>query len=352
MTDLRIREIKDSDYGSLGIFNARFPNDTLSAEKWQARFLHWWDYNPAYGSDWKRGFIMEHQGSIVGWVGSFPSFFKANDQIIKAFNGTTWRVIPDYRQWSIDLWSYNRDVSTQYLSFNTTPIEEIIPLIKKFQYRLHPWGDSKVSIVTTDPAKLLRYRLPSKYSWMFKPIGFMLDFEQRLRLNRTIEKKLDVSFEIPSDSDLESLWRDSQGNYQFTNVRDSKSVRWYSSNRVMLSLYDESRLVAWALFGQIEHHKYQTNELWLQDLWLLSRADLTNVLKVLMVAIDEHARKLKVTLVRVPHFSSEMSIVIKSLGLKELAYNHTGYVRMSRDQDYGFDPDHSWFTMLQGDYNT
>jgi hypothetical protein len=349
MTDIRIRELIDTDYSALASFNSTFQDDKLSTEQWQAKFYHWWDDNPAYDGNWKRGFLLLDGARIVGWVGSFPTYFYAMGQVITAFNGTTWRVLPEYRQWSIDLWTYNREVSKHYLSFNTTPIDEIIPLIRKLKYFQYPWGEEKVSYLITDSRQFVRFYLGKPWFRLAIALAPIVWAVQRFTLKLTPNGMRVVSG-LPSEADLDSLWEATRSRISYTNVRDSRVVRWYADNRTVLGVYDERGLAACAVFGSLGHNRHKGKEVHLMDIWFKNADCMYPALQAIICASVQLAKREKAVMIRFPHCSKSMSRLLDQTGMRTIHQSHLGFVKLGKGQDFVFTHENSWFTRLQGDY--
>ena len=349
MENVAIRELETSDYEALAIFNSAFPDDKRSKEEWLERFMYWWDQNPAYDENWVRGFLLLDNEKIVGFVGSFPTLFKAGNDIIKAFNGTTWRVLENYRRWSIDLWTKNREVSKDYLSFNTTPTKEVISLIKRYKYFLYPWGNEKASYVITQAKDFSKIFLPPSLNKINGITGIGINMlqilKQRLSKSSLIVKEID-----PLKVDLNNLWENTKGTVEFTNVRDSCTVRWYAQNRKMLGVFDKEELIAYALFDLKKHSKYNFQIMIMVDLWYQKITGLKEILSVLIRYCNKYASKNMITYIEYPHFSKDLSYTCQSLGLNKKSNISTGYIRFANNQKYEMNNDNSYFTLVQGDY--
>lgn len=349
MAEISIRELTDSDYPALADFNSSFNDDKLSAEQWHAKFRYWWNDNPAYDGNWKRGFLLLDGDRIVGWVGSFPTLFYADGQIIHAFNGTTWRVLPGYRQYSIDLWTSNREVSKHYLSFNTTPIDEIIPLIRKLKYFQYPWGEEKVSYLITDSRQFAISYLGKPWSHLAIVLAPLISIAQRFTLKITPSAMRVVSG-MPSDVELDLLWEATRSWLSYTNLRDSRTVRWYSHDRTVMAAYDETGLAACALFGFLGHSRHQSMELHLLDIWFRNAHCMKPALHAIIGESIRLAKKDKAVMIRFPHCTKLMSEYLDQTGIRTTHQSHLGYVKLGKGQEFALTPENSWFTRLQGDY--
>jgi len=347
MDSISIRELASSDYLALARFNSSFPEDQRSTEEWLERFRYWWDDNPAYDDTWQRGFLLLDQGKIVGFVGSFPTYFKSGGCIVKAFNGTTWRVLPEYRKWSIELWTCNREVSKHYLSFNTTPTDDVIKMITRLKYFKYPWGDDRYSYLICDPRSFCAL-LPGRYSrWIKMSLVYLLKIVQWYRLSK-LPGMMSVRSVSYDPSDVDKLWVRTAPQYQYTNVRDSKAVLWYSKGKEIRYVYNRKKLVAFCIYLQAK--KSDGKKLTMADFWHDRSENLLGILGSL-IRYDKRSssREPGLSTIRYPHFSSAVAKALEETKLSNHAVQYTGFVRLPNGSGIELTPENSYFTLLQGD---
>jgi len=347
---ITIRELATDDYPKLARFNARFPDDNRSEGDWLARFRYWWDENPAYDEHWKRGFVLLDSSEIVGFVGSFPTFIKAGDVVLKAFNGTTWRVLEQYRKWSIELWAYNREVSANYISFNTTPTNDVIKMILRLKYKKLPWGADRYSYLIGNPRSFAQL-LPSKIPYYAKPlVATSLRLVQRMLLVRGIPDYAVKTFGEDL-SDLESLWERTKHHIEYTNIRNAASMDWYRRGKTLHGVYQGTRLVAIVLYIKSQVNKDSISTQTMVDFWCDPIEELQNVFKAI-IAHDASAfcSMPDLALIKYPHFSADISKALSKAGLYSKDSCGVGYVRIPSGSNHTFNSDNSYFTLLQGDY--
>ena len=71
---IKVREVEDKDLIPLAEFLPKgFPYTTK--EFWSPLFELWWTLNPAYTTEIPRGWILEKDRSIVGFIGNIPVRF-------------------------------------------------------------------------------------------------------------------------------------------------------------------------------------------------------------------------------------------------------------------------------------
>ena len=93
---IKVREVEDNDIISLADFlPAGIPDTTHTF--WLQRFELWWTSNPAYSRQFPRGWILEKDTTIVGFIGNIPVKFlvQGAEKIAAASSG--WYVDPSIR---------------------------------------------------------------------------------------------------------------------------------------------------------------------------------------------------------------------------------------------------------------
>ncbi len=344
---ITIREVTSADYYALACFNANFPGDTHSEAEWISRFNYWWEENPAYDEEWKRGFLLLDKESIVGFVGSFPTFFKAGDSVVKAFNGTTWRVLEAYRKYSIDLWTYNREVSKHYISFNTTPTNEVEKMILRLKYFKFPWGKDCYSYIVGDPLAF-REMLPG-VNWLKTTVARLLKILQKIHI-KMMKSEYDIRESSIGQEDVNELWQRTQDQWQYTNVRDIQSIQWYQKGKDIRYVYQGRVLVAFGIYTITKPSSNGSYSKTLVDFWCDSNHRVIDVLSALIKYESKIAiARCGLSMIKYPHMSVSISNALKALKLLAHDTRYRGYVRYINGKSMEFNNDNSYFCLLQGD---
>lgn len=66
-------------------------------ETWLQRFENWWTLNPVFTSEFPRGWILEEDGKIVGFIGNIPIKFDIHGETKIAAATAAWYVDPSVR---------------------------------------------------------------------------------------------------------------------------------------------------------------------------------------------------------------------------------------------------------------
>lgn len=352
MKSVVIRKLQSSDYQSLAIFNSRFPGDTRNDMEWLARFKYWWDENPAYDESWIRGFVLVSSDRIVGFVGSFPTFFKAGDEIVKAFNGTTWRVSEDFRKYSIDLWEKNREISKDYFSFNTTPTPDVSKLITLMGYERYGFVNDKASFLIGNDEFLAQFfsgRLPV----IIKNIGSCILRLWQFRLNLLSSDDLKVKLEPMNHDDLVDLWTRTKDQFSHTNVRNHEAVEWYSRNKRIKYVYLGDTLIAYGIYLLTYPNQRIGCYATLVDFWYDFKFKLSIIINALIKSdISLLNQDNSLSTIRYPHYTQDFARIMIRIGMLKYRYHSTSYFRRANRKKPFSISSSSYYTLLQGDFGT
>ncbi|HEX2960074.1 MAG TPA: GNAT family N-acetyltransferase, partial [Chitinispirillaceae bacterium] len=91
-----LRAIEPKDIVPLAVTLPKgFQNTTK--ETWLQRFENWWTLNPAFTSEFPRGWILEEEAEIVGFIGNIPVKFVIHGEMKIAAASASWYVDPSIR---------------------------------------------------------------------------------------------------------------------------------------------------------------------------------------------------------------------------------------------------------------
>jgi hypothetical protein len=95
---ITIREVEDKDIIPLAEFlPTGIPLKNTTKEIWLSRFNIWWSENPAYTDIFPKGWILENDSTIVGFLGNIPVKFLLCGEIKTAVAAVSWYVDPSVR---------------------------------------------------------------------------------------------------------------------------------------------------------------------------------------------------------------------------------------------------------------
>lgn len=69
----------------------------ITRETWLQRFENWWTLNPAFTSEFPRGWLLEEEAKIVGFIGNIPINYVIRGEMKIAAAAYPWYVDPSLR---------------------------------------------------------------------------------------------------------------------------------------------------------------------------------------------------------------------------------------------------------------
>jgi len=134
---MNVREVEDTDIISLSDFlPAGIPNTT--PEFWLRRFDLWWTSNPAYSPQIPRGWVLDHDGAIVGFIGNIPVKYLVSGEVKIAVASSGWYVDPSVRGiFSLRLLNeFIRQKNAAIYLFKAED-EPLMEIIRKYRFEEH-----------------------------------------------------------------------------------------------------------------------------------------------------------------------------------------------------------------------
>lgn len=345
-----------ADYEELASFLAHFYPETESQTFWLSNFHFWWDNNPAFEPGFERGWLLRENGAIVGFLGSIPTCFQLDGQNMTVFNSTTWRVLPEARQQSMNLLSKLLMASRQSILFNTTPNDEVILILKALKFQAIPGstGDYR-SLVIINFEKVALSKLghrPGK-KIAAKLAAPLLNLIQRVRLrNLPQATSLQVKQITEADTSFDQLWSRTKDLYPNTNLRTAEVINWCcfqnkGLEKIAFGCYNQDQLLGFAIFAPRLSKRHNLNILECLDLWLDPSE--STMMSALIEAASRYAHTHALDLVSFPHFNSQMGQQFNQLGLFQTKAEKNEYLKASPRLARHLTPETSYFVGLQGD---
>jgi len=182
---LTIREVEDKDIIPLAEFlPTGFPYTTK--EFWVPLFELWWSSNPAYTDQFPRGWVLENDVSIVGFIGNIPVKFLVRGVVQIAAASNSWYVDPSVRGiFSLMLFNeFMKQKSASLLLFkkDDESLRKILHNYKFDEYILPCNQKEYIYIIDKKKVRfiflifLLKFRMPalSELSELYKKTGLLL----------------------------------------------------------------------------------------------------------------------------------------------------------------------------------
>ncbi len=108
-------------------------------ETWLQRFENWWTLNPAFTAESPRGWILEEDGKIVGFIGNIPVRFVIHGEMKTAAASAAWYVDPSVRgPTSMRLFNEYLKQGNVALFLFKTEDRNLAKVLLKYGYREYP----------------------------------------------------------------------------------------------------------------------------------------------------------------------------------------------------------------------
>ena len=281
------------DYDALSSFLASFPGEWLTKELWRDRLRFWWELNPAFSVNTERGWLLKTEDKVVGFLGNVPSLLQVGHRIVTVYNATTWRVMPEFRAYTLGMLLKLMRASRTTLLFDTTPSDDVTRILEAFKFRLLPGGDkgSCVAITSLDKVVKHKLRLGLVPTALIRSFTLPASPFLRLGLNKLRPVPGLAVRRLPhADERFDQLWERTRHQYENTNVRTSKVINWYCfgwSNRrkELFACYQDDRLVGYMICSDSKGSSLRP--LICADLWVDSED--MDIAKALLFAVKEYS---------------------------------------------------------------
>lgn len=240
-----IREVSDDDLGRLADYlPAQPPFLHTTQEIWKRRFGIWWASNPAFTSRFPRGWVLEDETSLLGFIGNVPVKFVVCGEKKTAVAAVAWYVDPSVRglssirlfneflkQKDASLFLFNTDTENLMSVLHRNRFKKYIlpPYERKYLYVL---DRMKMKFILIELGILTREGFSSvgSLSAMVKQIGSFLSdcIHQKPAVGLTPlqERDYTVSLCTSCDESFSKIWRRPSSRCDVTLSRDVETLNW------------------------------------------------------------------------------------------------------------------------------
>lgn len=139
------RAIEESDLLPLAEMLPGWFRNT-NRETWLRRFENWWTLNPAFPAGFPRGWVLEKNGNVVGFIGNVPVQFVVDGEPGIAAAAASWCVDPSVRGMaSLSLFNQYLDQDDAALFLFKTENANLASVLRKYGFQQYPclsrpWG--------------------------------------------------------------------------------------------------------------------------------------------------------------------------------------------------------------------
>lgn len=131
MPACQIEDYQDDETARAELISWLAATDThgLNEDGWLRRLAHWWDANPSSPLCPRRGWVLRHQDSLVGFMGLIPVCYAVGGHPVPAYMASTWRVDEPHRNASLPMFMRLRQLGSRHLVVDSTPTPEVQELM-------------------------------------------------------------------------------------------------------------------------------------------------------------------------------------------------------------------------------
>jgi hypothetical protein len=354
MKMIEISSVNANDYKGLIEFLANSENENSEPEFWARRLNFWWDHNPAFSSGIERGWMLKEGHRIVGFLGIIPTEFQLSWERILVFNSTTWRVLPEYRNKSLNLLFKQVKLAKNSILFNTTPNKVVASILESLAFKKIPETPEKRYVLLTNTRRVLKNKISKRplYSPLIGILTAVLKCYQFSRLGfRNTDKISEVRILNKADNEFDRLWDETKNLYGNTNIRTSKIVNWYcfgnlDFEKVLFGYFEKEKLAAYAIFLAEKDGGLKTLDC--ADLW--GRKINGKVIRSFLFASKRFALDNDIDIVSFSIFGDSLNRHFKKIGLFRLSSWEQYFIKANTDKLEMINKLKSYFSKFQGDF--
>ncbi|MBF0262365.1 MAG: hypothetical protein HQL97_11095, partial [Magnetococcales bacterium] len=254
--------------------------------------------------------------------------------------------------------------------FDTTPLEELAGILKKFGFVPFDSQVREESIWIASPSDVALWTALKRLVriiWNWAPdwgqgqsrLKVALTLFRYVVYARHMRRGMDGAGRIEPcrsiDAAFEGLWERTRMGQTLTNVRSAESLAWYvlrnptNQSFTLLTHRKQDRLVAWVLLKRLPGRQWPETDCWLViDAWAEGEWR-ANLLPVLGHALALGRRE-GILVLRVPHYHPELARVCEEFGLIRRDLRALGYYHRPSPGEGMPDPVTMRISRNMGDY--
>jgi hypothetical protein len=238
---IKVREVEDTDLIPLAEFlPSGFPY--TKKEFWLDQFSMWWTTNPAYTSRIPRGWVLDNDTKIAGFLGNIPVKYRFCGTTGIAAASNSWYVDPSVRGiYSIRLFTeYMKQHHASLFLFKEEDDVQIMKILARYKYTEHILPRSMTEYVYIINRRniaiilvkfLFTRSLPklSELPELFKRLGFLLFayLQQKPVTTATVQgEQYTTSLCTSCDDSFSRIWEPFLQTCDIALSRDTATLNW------------------------------------------------------------------------------------------------------------------------------
>lgn len=341
---IAVKEVSEKDLVRLADYLLKQPPFfQTTKETWERRFEIWWAANPAFTPHFPRGWVLENETSLVGFIGNVPVKFLVCGEEKTAVAAVTWYVNPSVRGlYSIQLLNeFLKQKNVSLFLFNTDApnLMKILYKNRFKEYILPRFQTEYLSILDKKKVGFIfkEFRIIKRPSWgVIKRLGCLLRvyvYQKPILGEDALQDGYTTSLCTSCDDSFLKIWKSSLKSGDVTMSRDIKTLNWiyFSSikprERIVIQCRRtlDNSLAGYMVFDIIRKKQSETGIMKLMDV-CIERNDLRVTTLLLQFAI-ETGKKNNVSILELWADNPETEIYLKSNFTMRRASQHHNYIK-------------------------
>ena len=318
----RVREVEYDDLDAVGNITSTIGWDRPTLQDWK-----WlWEENPALrGANVRRGWVLEDDNNIVGFVGNIAQAYQFGERRLIAAAAGKLVVMPAFRGSSLLLMLAHAKQQGVELLLNTTAAPHVSKISEFLKFRRIPQADYNRSYYWVLSPRSFAYSALRKKRW---PVVAAPVLELGLRVEEFVRRRrqmvgacpLTIRRVTPSSIGVEfdGLWsRKVAEGPRLLGVRDRQTLRWHFRDRggpkapFLVSAYDDTCLAGYVAVVHQDAPDVSLSRARVADVFVAG--DDPQVIRALVRAACVEARKDGAAMLEVVGFPPHIHSVLHSL---------------------------------------
>ena len=270
---------------------------------------------------------------IIGFTGNIPTRMLWSGKEIVVSNGTTWRVLPEYRRISMDIAGKNDELTHGYVKFNTSANKLVRKLL-----RIGKWSQFTC-------ADDLYYYLGNSQCLSKSKIIHIIAILQKIlvvplnSLLMILPKQVLIRADVKNTmlKEVDKLWSLHKDEFQFTNVRDSRYLNWMSKSKTIYYIYYKNEMKGFIILIILT---YKEKSVMLVDYWC---PDIANYAKPILNFLLRNYKDYNLV---IPSYNKKFRKAAMSCLLIKRKSPNLDFIHFGKEKPIKYD--RCFLTMMQG----
>jgi hypothetical protein len=274
---------------------------------------------------------------------------------IRVYCATTWRVLPEFRNRSVQLYAEHLKAGAGTILFNTTPNQSVAKVLDYLKYQSMAASRSgQTYLLPINPSSVSgTYLRRSGMAPILPALASLALRTASLTPNALLTLRRDDRVRVidgPTES-FDELWNRTRDSVAYTSVRNAEQIFWMcfadaSRQKTVLGLFDDLGLKGYAIFKDSEWRGLRVLEAF--DLWPACAEDA--VVSALLAGARDHARNFRYDLLMFHDYSSGLASRFRRAGMLLTTPNSARqFFKPSAAGSPAMSPANSYLTGIDGD---